>query len=142
VYLHSQEPKEHIVSVADTGSCHSREGGNPVFRAVRLFFIDTIFVSLFPQQELYSYPVYTLKSSTVPQTDYYKINTIKSRTMPCVHWRRHFVLNVKIISSDSFDAPLGRQRKHIFQKRMLVWEIMKMRVQRPDGFSLARNNDD
>lgn len=62
--------------------------------------------------------------------------------MPCVCWRLFFILNIEIISSDSFDAPFGRQRKQMFQKRMLVWEIMKMRVQGPEGFSLARNNDD
>jgi hypothetical protein len=42
------------VSVADTSSCHSREGGNPVILSIRPVFLYTIVVCVFPQQELIS----------------------------------------------------------------------------------------
>jgi len=49
-----QAAAPYIVSVADTGPCHSREGGNPGFWPIRLFFLYAIFVFVFPQQELYN----------------------------------------------------------------------------------------
>jgi hypothetical protein len=61
----------YLVSVADTGSCHSREGGNPVFGPIRPFFLYKIFVFVFPQQELFSLILECKMVNTTLHLSYY-----------------------------------------------------------------------